>query len=269
MVINSLNNKKLAIGILLFIGLGLLLGLHFWTSKKSGNSLVGPQEIAEENKPSGNQSASTTTPQRQSIINILPSYPTYQGEPIELVKGDGIEKQFPADVVKIYREELKKLAMDLSQKPGDVEGWLRVGVLKKFFNDYKGARDAWEYLTQIAPQEARAYVNLGNLYMLYLKEYALAEARFIKAVELDSQETYFLALADLYRIYWPDHKSDVPKLIQEAIQKSGQRVNYYLYLGSFYEEQGLKSEAKKNYEQVQILQPGYPGIAESITRVSQ
>lgn len=141
----------------------------------------------------------------EPVLN--PSLPKYGGEPIDKIGNDSFIQQVPPDYLKKYKEELTELKKILTENPNNVEKWLRVGVIKKFFNNYNGARDVWEYAKIVNPKFSTSYYNLGGLYGGYLRNNLKAEENYLKAIEIDPQLSYlYLGLAELYSVFYPEKK---------------------------------------------------------------
>lgn len=224
----------------------------------------------------GNYQA-TTTPQTQKqfiedlIKNKTPisakKIPAYSGRPISEVRiGKGFNPS--AAVVSQKKSDLNLLAAALAKNPLNINDWITVGVIKKFFNDYEGARDAWEYVVIVYPNDPLAFENLGNLYALYLGNLPKAEYNLKKAISLNSYEpSFYIALADFYKNLDKANKNKVPEIIVGGMSKI-KDVNLTLYLASYYRDEGDKINALKYYEEVLKESPGYPGIQEEINKLN-
>ncbi len=111
--------------------------------------------------------------------------PPYAGEAIPIIGTDPIISELPEEAVGRQKGFLAELAATLAVNPIDYDGWIAVGIHKKFFNNYIGARDAWEYAKLIEPNQPKTYLNLGNLYAYYLRDLRLAEENFLAATQRD------------------------------------------------------------------------------------
>jgi hypothetical protein len=143
--------------------------------------------------------------------------PPYKGEAIDEVGDDPIIKDYPVEIVESYKEELAELATELSENPFDFDNWVRVGVLKKFFRNFEGARQVWEYANIIAPVNSVAHSNLGDLYGFYLNEFEKAEENYLKAIEVDPQfSQFYIGLAEFY--YTHDRQPDAEDIINRGLE---------------------------------------------------
>lgn len=151
-------------------------------------------------------------------------------------------------------------AAALKQQSDDPAAWLQSGILKKNAGDYEGAKEAWEYVAKIRPEDYIAYNNLGDLYQHYLKDYPKAEFYFKKVVELkpDYLQTY-TNLHDLYRIFYPpDRRAGAEKaeaILLEGIHNNPQDYYLRIMLASYYKDQGDKINARKYYEEALKFNP--------------
>ncbi len=152
--------------------------------------------------------------------------------------------------------------LNRGESPGgdDPAAGLQSGILKKNAGDYAGAKEAWEYVIKIRPEDYVAYNNLGDLYHHYLKDYPKAEFYYKKVVELkpDYLQTY-TNLHDLYRIFYPpDRRAGAEKakaILLEGIQKNSNDYYLRIVLASYYKDQGDKINARKYYEEALTLNP--------------
>lgn len=128
--------------------------------------------------------------------------PAYQGEPIAYLGADpAILSQLPPERVQQYQNSLKERAVALAKNAADYDSWIAVGIYKKFFNNYTGARDAWEYAKIVGASDPQAYLNLASLYAYYLRDVKEAEKNFLAAVNLDrlNYSNSFYQIAAFYR----------------------------------------------------------------------
>ncbi len=174
----------------------------------------------------------------------------YQGEAITSLNPDpAVAARVPEARLQQFHDDLAKLAASVNEDPLLIEDWLSIGFIKKFFNNYAGARDAWEYAKLVRPEDARVWHNLGMLYSLYLKVPGLAEQNLKAAIRLDPLEaSYWTALADLYRYGTPPRLAAAVTVIQDAIKKLPDDLNLRTYFAELYVAQGEKARAIAEYE---------------------
>jgi len=152
-------------------------------------------------QPSPTDSPFTQIPEPLGVNTPNVNVPPYAGEAINIVGTDPIINQLPREAVERQKGFLAELAATLSENPIDYDGWIAVGIHKKFFNNYIGARDAWEYAKLIEPNQPKTYLNLGNLYGYYLRDLARAEENFLAATQRDISNFSgsYQAIANFYR----------------------------------------------------------------------
>lgn len=129
------------------------------------------------------------------------SLPAYVGQSIEYLGNDPIIKQFPAENVERQKKYLAEAALLLKEKPDHFDTWIAVGIHKKFFNNFQGARDAWEYAKLLKSEVVLPYLNLGNLYAYHIRDLVKAESNFFAASQRDPNNVFgsYYSLADFYR----------------------------------------------------------------------
>lgn len=138
---------------------------------------------------------------------VAVSFPSYTGQAIMIFGSDPIINQFSQSVIEKQKKYLADLNAALQKNPYDFDSWMQVGNHKKFFNNYEGARDAWEYAKLLVPAQQLSYLNLANLYAYYLKDFAKAEAHYFAATERDFNNISgsYTAFAAFYRDFgFPD-----------------------------------------------------------------
>ena len=258
-------NKKLV----LFIGAVLLVGVILVI-----NQLLIKQEplpSTSGSNPGDKTSDKNSSENDDAIIKAVPvqNYPHYTGRPINEVRfGQGFS--VPEEYIIKQKKDLALLDSVLSKNPisrGGVDDWIAVGVIKKSFNDYEGARDAWEYANILYPSNGLSFANLGNLYGFYLHDNEKAEASFKKAISNDAyQPGYYLGLADFYKNVYMAKKSETPKVLLEGMNII-KDVNLVLYLASYYRDEGDKTNALKYYQEVLKISPDQSGVQAEIDRL--
>ena len=224
-----------------------------------------------------NMPANTATPYNTSVENnssspdissqniVTREVPPYSGRPIDEVRF-GVGFSAPQSVIAQKTNELNVLKTALEKNPFSINEWIAVGIVKKFFNDFEGARDAWEYVIVLYPKDPLAFENLGNLYALYLHDNAKAEYSYKKAIENNSIESsFYIALADFYKNFLGDNSKAVDTLFS-GLEKI-KDVNLYLSIAGIYRDSGDKSNAVKYYQEVLKISPNHPGIREEINRL--
>jgi Tfp pilus assembly protein PilF len=152
------------------------------------------------------------------------------------------------------RKEIAQLTTQIKTDPGNSELWLVLGLRRQEIADYEGAREIYDYVTRLLPSDSTAYINLGNLYHYYLKDFPKAEQYFLKALERDRKVALvYLNLHDLYRYSYKTNTAAAADILKQGIKENPEAVDLYVALGAYYKTQGKRADAKKYYEQAQNL----------------
>ncbi|MBU6415050.1 hypothetical protein KGQ34_02315, partial [Patescibacteria group bacterium] len=184
---------------------------------------------------------------------------------IEGNMGDG----FPENYKTTLRSELVALAKKAASGDANFDDWMRVGVIKKVFRDFSGARDAWKYAGAVYTMNPLPFYNLGDLYGWYIKDFPKSEKNFQHAISLDPKKSNFYAsLADLYRLFYAAKKDLVIPTIESGLKELPNDANLLLYLGSYYRDDA-KNNAKAifYYEKVLTQDPTNSPLRQEIDRL--
>lgn len=257
-------NKKLLVVLVVILAIVAIIAANYIFKNNEAppeqSQNQDPGAVAEENP------ADKTSPFLGKPISEIPQY---IGRPLDEVRfGAGFSA--PETAIEQKRGDLKVLAAVLNANSigsSGVDDWIAVGVIKKFFNDYEGARDAWEYAGVLYPANALSFANLGNLYAFYLRDIGKAEFNFRKAINSDPyQPGYYLNFADFYKTVYVVKKTEAPKVLLEGMSVI-KDVNLILSLATYYRDEGDKVNAIKYYQEVLRLSPDQAGIVEEIDRL--
>jgi tetratricopeptide (TPR) repeat protein len=140
-----------------------------------------------------------------------------QLEPPNLDRPINITADLPEDAKKIDREKIEELTTALKKNLDFGENWLLLGVYRKTIGDYEGARECWEYVVFLNPQNSIAFNNLGDLYANYLKDNKKAEENFLKAIEISPSQIYiYRSLYDFY-YYVEKDTAKAKQLLEQGI----------------------------------------------------
>ncbi|MDP2593322.1 MAG: hypothetical protein Q8P52_01585 [bacterium] len=160
-----------------------------------------------------------------------------------------IPDNFPESAEKSIRQRIDEVISELKDDPSSYENWLILAVHRKTINDYDGAREIWEYLNTVYPGQSVVLGNLGELYHLYLKNYAKSEENYRKAIEAEpSNIAYYRGLFDLYRY---SYKTDTPaaeNILKEGLEKNKNNLDLLILLAAHYKSGDRVTLAKEYYE---------------------
>ena len=103
----------------------------------------------------------------------------------------------------------------------DYQGWVTLGILRKFVNDYRGAEEAWGYAASIYPQSTVPFSNLGSLYLDFIKDYPKAEANYKQVLANDPHDiNSYQQLVSLYTVYGYKDASTARVLIEQGLSEN-------------------------------------------------
>ncbi len=184
--------KILGLGLISLVGIAGLVGFYVWFAGSK-------TEIVSQNENGSEVAVATSTSNNDKPLIV--KLPKYTGQAINVFGTDPIIATLPAKAVELKKTQLADLASLLSKNPDDFNAWMSVGNFKKFFNNFIGARDAWEYAKLVAPNQPLTYLNLANLYTYYLNDQVRAEANYLAAADLDVNNAHgsLYATANYYR----------------------------------------------------------------------
>lgn len=198
--------KKSIIAVAVFAAAALgTAGFFIWRDLKS--PLGEKPGFFEDSKPGFKESAGDTE------LNALKKAALERAIPAGLPAGEAGQESAVS--------ELKTLSSQLAREPNYLQGWLQVGILRKFFGDYEGASLAWQYASLMRPTDFIAFSNLGDLYHYYLKDYPTAEKYLRRAVDIKPDYVAgYKNLFDLYTLSYKEKESLAEPVLLEGIQKN-------------------------------------------------
>lgn len=173
----------------------------------------------------------------------------YRGAPVNDLRADPeVLRQVPAATLEQSRSELADLTVHLAEQPDDPDGWMRVAFIKRFYRDYAGARDAYEYVNVIAPHIGVPFQNLGILYGYYLKEPARAIPKYERAIALEpGNPSFYLEFANFWRDVVGDSARAEATLL-DGLKRLPGDPSLAAALALLYEARGDTAEAIAYYE---------------------
>lgn len=265
------NNRRNSMGVVIVAALIVIIaGVGFFLIQKD---LSGPRSALPPPAPNG-----TTTPQ----IKVIPpgdtsqgrTAPPYQGEPVATLTADPVAlKQIPEDIYAKSKSELGDLARELAKNPRQPDLWMRVAYIKRFYNDYIGARDAYEYINRISESDPLPFYNLGLLYGYYLHEPAKAKEKLDAALLRDPENvSYRIGISDFYREVMHDNAT-AGKILLDGLVKVPGETDLLIALGAFYRATGDIPQAITYYEKALAKNDMAPAekasLAKEVDRLKQ
>lgn len=249
-----------ALAILLLAGGGLFAVR--WSRSHNPPSVENPGNSFRRPPPN---TATSTGAAPHITYPLAEHVPPYIGEAVRELHADAVFlKTVPPETYAAHLAELARLDADLATNPGRTDLWMRVAYLKYNYDDYAGARDAYEYLNRIADGNSVPFYNLAVLYGYNLKQPALAIPKFKAAIRRDPQNISFqIGFADFYR----EVVHELPRaqeVLLQALERVPANVDVYSSLASL--EVEMKNIPKAiGYYELALKQPSIsPGPKQAI-----
>ncbi|MDD4761429.1 MAG: tetratricopeptide repeat protein [Candidatus Pacebacteria bacterium] len=257
--------KTLIIFLIVILAVFIYLGGKFLNSNKvqENNNFSELEEILN---------ATSTAPQaeiKEIKEDFENTFTPYRGQDLSEIGNDAFIEKVPEKILNDSKAELARLKSSLEKNPENVDEWIKVGMIKKFYNNYIGARDAWEYAKYLNDTNSSVYYNLGNLYGMYLKNNVEGEENFKRALELEKGETsFYINFADFYRNFYIEKKAEAEAVIQEGLKNMPNDGSLLVYAGGYYEELGDKEKALLYYKKALDLDPDNQELKNEIEKLS-
>lgn len=175
----------------------------------------------------------------------------YNGQPLEYLGRPEVVAKYPKNFVAKQSTMLKGLIEGVDKNPNQADQWIEIGLIKKGFDNYLGARDVWEYVSLINSQYALNYFNLGNLYGFYLGNLKKAEADYLKAISLSRTSVdFYLGLASFYRDAYREKQNLIDDVLLSGLKNIPNDPNLMIQLAYYYKSVGDKEGALKYFTQL-------------------
>ncbi len=109
------------------------------------------------------------------------------------------------EIKQMYTQKINDLKAKIKSTPGTLLPWIDLGSYEKAIGDYQTALEYWTYVSKAAPTDYLSLGNIGNLYAYYIKDNAMAEYYYKKAIANGPKQTYlYIQLAEVYRDVFKD-----------------------------------------------------------------
>ncbi len=116
----------------------------------------------------------------------------------------GLNSGLNDEAKKIITEKILALQSSLKKDPTNIANWIQLGVDQKIAGDYDGAIISWKYASDVS-SDSISLGNLGQLYAYYLKDNAMAEVYYKKAISRSPTQAYlYVQLSDVYKLIFKD-----------------------------------------------------------------
>ncbi|MEK9176824.1 MAG: hypothetical protein AAB923_00855 [Patescibacteria group bacterium] len=210
---------------------------------------IGIFVLRERQAPATGNEVSTTTPS----TTITGGGYTIEAVPLEdfrdFMPSLTRKVQFGASIPTEVRPQIGKRVADVLAKltadPTQVADWLELGLLYHTANDYQGAKEVWEFLIKVVPNDTVSYDNLGKLYHFNLKDYPKAEEYFLKSIAIASTSTLpYYELHTLYRYSYKKDTAAAADILKKLANIMPADPNPWFQLGLYYRDIGKATDAK-------------------------
>lgn len=178
--------------------------------------------------------------------------------------GDGPSSDFKVmtnlseEQVNEYRLEYNELMDTLAQAPDDFDSLMRLGMIKKYVGDYRGAEEVWVQVGERQPKNSTSFGNLADLYANYLKEYSKAEIAYQVAIKNSTGEPlnmlYYRNYYDFARLYLKDNEK-AEQIVLQAVEDNLESQDMYVLAGQFYRDSGNKTKALTYFQKALTFDP--------------
>lgn len=152
------------------------------------------------------------------------------------------------------RVKVDALQAQLVEVPYDGNTWMELALRYHTAGDYAAAKEIWDFIVTVTPNNVTALGNLGRLHHFELKEFTKAEEYFKKAIEANPArpEAYY-ELFDLYRYSYKKDTTAAVDIMKEAAKQFPEDYGIPAGLATYYREIGQKAAARTYFEQALTL----------------
>ncbi len=195
----------------------------------------------------------------------LPAFPSGWDK---IKPGPNVNQEMPADKQQEQMKIFKMLVERINKTPDSPSDWIDIGLTKKIFDDYAGARDAWEYAGLLNPKLTTPFENLGDLYWHFLQDYPKAELNYKKALANSPDEfSIYKDLSDMYRFSYKEKSGLAVNVLLEAHKKYPSVGDIAMWLGDYYRNVKDYASAKTYYAQALKLDPSNEYVKGELSRL--
>ena len=165
--------------------------------------------------------------------------------------------------------KIQDLVKLIEKKYDYIEARYDLGAYRKLIGDYDGAIEAYDFVIKILPKDEIAYVNLGDLYGFYLKDYGNAEKNFLAAISINpGSVNAYSQLAAIYEYGFNGKAQVAESLLLSGVKSNPSNAPLKILLAQYYERRDRKSDALEYFKEALILDPGNESLKEDIENLS-
>lgn len=138
-----------------------------------------------------------------------------------LVRSTDFSNTLSPEAKKITLSHLENDVAAIKKDPKEVISWIDLGIQRKQLGDLEGARDAWEYVKALDPNNIVPRNNLGDLYHFYLKDYKKSEENWKRTIALKPDYAQgYRGLYELYLYSMKEKSGEIPVILKQGIAKN-------------------------------------------------
>ena len=221
--------------IILFI-LGGGLGYQYFFLSDNGEVEQAVERESETSEPSGGRA--------DYVLEEVPVETIENVQP-NLNRVVQFDESLPEDARAILEGRIHDVKERLREDPARGGDWLELGVLYHSTSDFDAAREVWEFLVEVSPEDTTSYDNLAKLYHFQLRDFPKSENYFERSLVVDSNNlNAYLGLHELYRYSYKQETTLASDIIRTAMEIFPNEYRLYITLGSYYRDSGSVEEAR-------------------------
>lgn len=148
-----------------------------------------------------------------------------------------IPDSYPKDAAKLVATKIADAIVEIEKDNTSFQNWLILGNLRNLTEDYEGAKEIYEYLTVVFPNNSISHTNLGNVYHYHLKEYEKAEKSYLLAIKKNpGNENTYRELHALYKNVYKTETTLAVDILVEGLAERPQSTDFMVLLATYYED---------------------------------
>ena len=252
--------------ILLFAAAVLTAALYFFDFRNRKSSPEIARETPEVSRaPEPELKIVPSQAEKDLSSRKVKSFPPYSGEPLRELNADPkTAASVGTAFLEKYQKNLAAIAERLEKNPANHDDWMAVAYIKKLFNNYIGAEDAWEYAKVVNPENPIAYFNLGELYGYELYNPVKAEENYRSALRLNPYHfEYYVGLANFYKDVVKSPEKAEATLLAALEKIPHTEPNLFAAIGAFYRGENNYTKAIEYFEKA-LNVAGSPAVKKPI-----
>lgn len=183
-----------------------------------------------------------------------------------------VDQELTEDQIDRFHQKFLAARTALEENPDNFSGWLNLGQAKHSVGDFEGARDAWEQLSAIRPDNSLSFGNLAALYTYDLYDADKAAYNFEKAIENSAGEpfnpNYYRNYFE-FQLYFNKDLGKAEQILLDGIEHNPESPDLPSALASFYADQGRYDDAIEYYEKSLEINPTNTAINQEIRRLQE